>query len=137
MNRLLFFFLLLGGVVLVLSHEKKDRSHIPQYTSKYDNIDIDAILNNDRIFKNYIDCCLGKGRCTPDGQELKSHIRDAMEHECDKCSELHKKTMKKIGKKLYREKPEWWKELCDHFDPDHKYRTRYQKFIDDALAEKD
>lgn len=43
-----------------------------KYTTKYDNIDIDEILNNERLLKNYFDCIMDKGRCTPDGQELRS-----------------------------------------------------------------
>lgn len=42
------------------------------YTTKYDNIDLDEIIHNDRLLKNYVDCLLEKGRCTPDGLELKS-----------------------------------------------------------------
>lgn len=42
------------------------------YTTKYDNIDLDEIIHNDRLLKNYVDCLLDKGRCTPDGLELKS-----------------------------------------------------------------
>ncbi|KAG5883691.1 hypothetical protein JTB14_007410 [Gonioctena quinquepunctata] len=130
MNRFIFSFVLLGVLAIVLGDHKK-------YTTKYDNVDIDAILKNDRILKNYIDCCLGKRKCTPDGQELKSHIREAMDDQCENCSETQKKVMRKVGKKLYKDKPEWWKELCDHFDPEGKYQKKYQKFIDDALAEKD
>lgn len=43
-----------------------------EYTSKYDNIDLDQILKNDRLLNNYVKCLLEKGKCTPDGQELKS-----------------------------------------------------------------
>lgn len=42
------------------------------YTTKYDNIDLDEIIHNDRLLKSYVDCLLDKGRCTPDGLELKS-----------------------------------------------------------------
>lgn len=42
------------------------------YTTKWDNIDIDSILKSDRLLKNYVNCLLDKGRCTPDGAELKS-----------------------------------------------------------------
>ncbi|KAG5883692.1 hypothetical protein JTB14_007411 [Gonioctena quinquepunctata] len=130
MNRFIFSFVLLGVLAIVLAANKK-------YTTKYDNVDIDAILKNDRILKNYMDCCLGKRKCTPDGEELKSHIREAMDDQCENCSETQKKVMRKVGRKLYKDKPEWWKELCDHFDPEGKYQKKYQKFIDDALAEKD
>lgn len=43
-----------------------------KYTSKYDNVDLDQILKNDRLLNNYVKCLLEKGKCTPDGAELKS-----------------------------------------------------------------
>lgn len=43
-----------------------------KYTNKYDNIDLDEILNNRRLLRNYVNCLLDKGNCTPDGNELKS-----------------------------------------------------------------
>lgn len=51
------------GVHHVCSEEK--------YTTKYDNIDMDEVLNNQRLFKKYLDCIMDRGRCTPDGRELK------------------------------------------------------------------
>lgn len=56
---------LFGLLALALAEEK--------YTSKWDNIDLDQILKNDRLLNNYIDCVLEKGSCTPDGSELKSN----------------------------------------------------------------
>lgn len=44
-----------------------------KYTTKYDNIDIDEILNNARLFNNYVKCLLENRGCTPDGNELKSN----------------------------------------------------------------
>lgn len=43
-----------------------------KYTTKYDNIDLDSILNSDRLLNNYVNCLLDAGNCTPDGKELKS-----------------------------------------------------------------
>lgn len=42
-----------------------------QYTDKYDNIDLDEILHNEKILQSYVNCCLDQGKCTPDGKELK------------------------------------------------------------------
>lgn len=50
-------------VAVVLAEDK--------YTTKYDNIDLDTILASDRLLKNYVNCLLEKGSCTPDGKELK------------------------------------------------------------------
>lgn len=44
------------------------------YTNKYDNIDVDEILHNDRLLKRYVDCLLDRNnpRCPPEAVELKS-----------------------------------------------------------------
>jgi hypothetical protein len=42
-----------------------------KYTTKYDNINLDEILDSDRLLDNYIRCLLEKGKCTPEGIELK------------------------------------------------------------------
>lgn len=52
------------GVVLAKPAEEK-------YTTKYDNVDVNEILNNPRLFTNYVNCLLDKGNCTPEGKELK------------------------------------------------------------------
>lgn len=50
-------------VVFVVSQET--------YSDKYDNVDVDEILNNQRLYQKYFDCIMGKGKCTADGTELK------------------------------------------------------------------
>lgn len=42
-----------------------------QYTSKYDNVDLNQILSNRRLLTPYIKCMLDQGKCTPEGKELK------------------------------------------------------------------
>lgn len=48
-----------------------------EYTNKYDNIDVDQILHNERLLNRYTDCLLerNKGRCPPEAVELKSKYR--------------------------------------------------------------
>jgi hypothetical protein len=46
-----------------------------KYTNKYDNVDVDKILNNDRVLTNYIKCLMDEGPCTSEGRELKSEYR--------------------------------------------------------------
>lgn len=43
-----------------------------RYTSKFDNFDVDKVLNNNRILTSYIKCLLDEGNCTNEGRELKS-----------------------------------------------------------------
>ncbi|KAG5885078.1 hypothetical protein JTB14_036647 [Gonioctena quinquepunctata] len=118
-------------VLVVVSAHDEDRSKVSNYSTKYDNVDLDKILTNFRILRNYIDCCLDKKPCTADGLELKSHLRDGIENGCDKCSEAQRKAAKRVCKTIRKEKPEWWKEICQHFDPEGKYQKNYEKFIEE------
>lgn len=45
-----------------------------KYTTKYDNIDLEQILKNDRLLNKYFDCLMAASDagCTADGKELKS-----------------------------------------------------------------
>lgn len=58
---LLFSFLIVTKIALC-----------EQYSSKFDNIDIDEILGSERLLKNYFNCIMERGPCSPDGTELKS-----------------------------------------------------------------
>ncbi|KOX78288.1 Ejaculatory bulb-specific protein 3 [Melipona quadrifasciata] len=78
----------LAMLVCALADEK--------YTTKYDNIDLDSILNSDRLLNNYVNCLLDVGSCTPDGKELKKTLPDALESDCAKCSEKQKTGSEKV-----------------------------------------
>jgi len=41
------------------------------YDDKFDNVDLDEILNQERLLINYIKCLEGTGPCTPDAKMLK------------------------------------------------------------------
>ncbi|KAF3426264.1 hypothetical protein E2986_13338 [Frieseomelitta varia] len=76
-----------------------------KYTTKYDNIDLDSILNSDRLLNNYVNCLLDVGSCTPDGKELKKSLPDALESDCEKCSEKQKTGSEKVIRFLINKAP--------------------------------
>jgi len=43
-----------------------------QYTTKFDNVDVDGIISNERLLNGYVGCLLDRNPCTPDAAELKS-----------------------------------------------------------------
>ncbi|KOX77285.1 Ejaculatory bulb-specific protein 3 [Melipona quadrifasciata] len=43
-----------------------------KYTTKYDDVDINAVLNSERLLNGYVSCLLDRGACTPDALELKN-----------------------------------------------------------------
>nr|QUP79549.1 chemosensory protein 3 [Monochamus saltuarius] len=98
-----------------------------KYTTKYDNVDLDQIIKSDRLLKNYIDCVLDRGNCTPDGVELKKNLPDALLTDCSKCSETQKNGSTKILRHLVKNKRPWFDELAAKFDPDSSYRKRHEE----------
>ncbi|KYN38901.1 Ejaculatory bulb-specific protein 3, partial [Trachymyrmex septentrionalis] len=104
-------------VAVVLADDK--------YTTKYDNVDLDTILASDRLLKNYVNCLLEKGSCTPDGKELKETLPDALATECSKCSEKQKKGTEKVVRYLVNKKPETWELLKKKYDPSGQYSIKY------------
>ncbi|XP_046418790.1 ejaculatory bulb-specific protein 3-like [Neodiprion virginianus] len=99
------------------------------YSSKYDNVDVDRILSNDRILTNYIRCLMEEGPCTAEGRELKKTLPDALSSECSKCNEKQKSTAEKVIEHLRVKRPRDWDKLTAKYDPRGEYKKRYEASI--------
>ncbi|KAL1130942.1 hypothetical protein AAG570_012183 [Ranatra chinensis] len=97
-----------------------------RYTDKYDSLDIDAILGNERLYQKYLQCLKG-GRCTPDGKELKEVLPDALKTGCSKCSEKQRQGVAKVMKFMTEKKPKDLADLEKIYDPTGSYRKQYQE----------
>lgn len=70
-------FILLSVLALVAlslaeeEKEKKEEKAEEKYTDRFDDINFEEILANRRLLVPYLKCVLDKGRCTPEGKELK------------------------------------------------------------------
>ncbi|KPJ05754.1 Ejaculatory bulb-specific protein 3 [Papilio xuthus] len=120
MNSLLLFSLL---TLFVVSFANE------QYTDRYDNINIDEILSNKRLLTSYIKCILDKGRCTPEGKELKLHIKDGMQNSCSKCTDFQKNGARKVVKYIRANEKESWEEMKKKYDPKDEYKEKYEAFL--------
>lgn len=100
-----------------------------KYTTKYDGVNVEEILKSDRLFNNYFKCLMDKGKCTPDGSELKRVLPDALQSGCTKCSEKQRDGTERVIRFLTEKKPQQWEQLQDKYDPEHKY---VQKFKSEA-----
>ncbi|XP_058821012.1 ejaculatory bulb-specific protein 3-like [Topomyia yanbarensis] len=98
-----------------------------RYTSKYDGIDIDEILKSNRLFNNYYKCLLDQGRCTPDANELKRILPEALQTNCEKCTEKQRKGAVHVINYLIENRSSQWKVLQQRYDPGNVYITKYQK----------
>ncbi|XP_062552544.1 ejaculatory bulb-specific protein 3-like [Armigeres subalbatus] len=115
-----FFIVALALFAVAVAKPQDDK-----YTTKYDSIDTDEILQSERLFKNYFNCLLDNGPCTAEGNELKRVLPEALENDCAKCSEKQQTTSTKVIKYLTENKPEEWKALKAKYDPDNKYVQKY------------
>ncbi|XP_076302654.1 ejaculatory bulb-specific protein 3-like [Lasioglossum baleicum] len=95
------------------------------YTTKYDDVDVDRILQNNRILTNYIKCMLDEGPCTNEGRELKKILPDALSTGCSKCNEKQKYTANKVINYLRTKKPKDWERLSAKYDSNGEYKKRF------------
>ncbi|XP_073832698.1 antennal protein 10 isoform X3 [Musca autumnalis] len=69
------------------------------YDSRFDSIDIDEILQQERLLKNYVKCLEGTGPCSPDGKALKdySNFRDSTRRYSDQLRKMYPETEGEFG----------------------------------------
>nr|AKI84392.1 CSP9 [Holotrichia parallela] len=116
-------------IVLVLVGLVTSKLDEEKYTTKYDNIDLETILHNDRLLDSYVKCLKDEGPCTVDGKELKDTLPDALQNGCSKCSEKQKEGSRTVINFLVENKKETWDELKQIYDPEGKYEKEYQDII--------
>ncbi|KAH8332292.1 hypothetical protein KR067_005034 [Drosophila pandora] len=97
------------------------------YNNEFDNVNLDEILNQDRLLNNYIKCLESAGPCTPDGKMLKQILPDAMLTDCSKCTQKQKNGAEKVTSHLIDNRPKDWERLEKIYDPMGTYRLKYQK----------
>ncbi|XP_058816000.1 uncharacterized protein LOC131679309 [Topomyia yanbarensis] len=119
MKFLIVAVLALVSIVSVQSQNK--------YTTKYDGVNLDEILKSDRLFNNYYKCLMDQGRCTPDGNELKRVLPDALKTACEKCSEKQKEGTERVLQYLITNRPKQWAALQQKYDPDNVYVNSYRE----------
>uniref|UniRef100_A0A182NU78 Chemosensory protein 3 n=1 Tax=Anopheles dirus TaxID=7168 RepID=A0A182NU78_9DIPT len=98
-----------------------------QYTTKYDGIDLDEILKSDRLFNNYFKCLMDEGRCTPDGNELKKILPEALQTNCAKCSEKQRAGAIRVINYVIENRKEQWEALQKKYDPENLYIEKYRE----------
>ncbi|XP_062548484.1 ejaculatory bulb-specific protein 3-like [Armigeres subalbatus] len=114
------FFILCAIVAASIAQETT-------YNSRYDNIDVEEILGSDRLFKNYFNCLMDAGPCTPEGTDLKKYLPDALETGCAKCTETQRETGNKVIVWLIENRPTEWTMLKSKYDPENKLTERYRE----------
>ncbi|KAK2574981.1 hypothetical protein KPH14_008744 [Odynerus spinipes] len=126
---ILFAILVISNVCFLLSaaDEEEKTKEGRRYTTKYDNVDIDAIIKSERLLNAYVGCLLDRNPCTPDAMELKRNLPDALATNCSACSEAQKIAADKLSHHLIDNRPDEWSFLEEKYDPNGDYRRSYQQ----------
>nr|QNL15630.1 chemosensory protein [Procecidochares utilis] len=95
------------------------------YDTRFDSIDLDEVLSQERLLRNYIKCLESTGPCTPDSKMLKEILPDAISTDCAKCSPKQKSGSAKVTHFLIDNRPEDWVRLEQIYDPQGNYRLAY------------
>jgi len=119
-----------AAAALVPRVRRADDDDDEKYTSRFDNVDLDEVLNSDRLLTNYFRCIMDEGPCTPDAKELKRLIPDALANKCAKCSERQKAGAEKVLTFLIKNRSKEWTRLEAKYDPSGKFRKMYQEEAD-------
>ncbi|XP_019881929.2 uncharacterized protein LOC109609659 isoform X2 [Aethina tumida] len=126
------FSVLVCGVGFALVRSQP--APVDYYTTKYDRVDVDAILNNRRLVNYYSACMLSQGPCPPDGLEFKRILPDALKTNCMRCTEKQKFLTVRTVKRLRKEYPKVWKQLEALWDPDGIYINKFLNSVDRPTA---
>nr|AVM86427.1 chemosensory protein [Corythucha ciliata] len=97
------------------------------YTSRYDNVDVEEILKNQRLYSKYFTCLThtDASKCTTDGRELRRIVPDALATGCSKCTAQQLDSATKVIKYISEHKPEDFKKLLALYDPTGEYKRTF------------
>ncbi|XP_022112610.2 allergen Tha p 1-like [Pieris rapae] len=99
------------------------------YSPRYDDFDINPLIENDRILVSYSKCFLDQGPCTPEAKDFKKVIPEALESSCGKCTPKQKQLIKTVIKAIMAAHPDTWDQLVNKYDGEKKYREEFNKFL--------
>lgn len=54
------------------AQRSKDKDPARRALYRLERIDVDTMLNNNRIMTNYVKCFVGKGACSPEARDFRS-----------------------------------------------------------------
>ncbi|KYN04073.1 PREDICTED: ejaculatory bulb-specific protein 3-like [Cyphomyrmex costatus] len=79
------------------------------YSDRYDDINIEDILANEKLRTQYYNCLAGIARCkTADAKFFSDVIGEALQTQCRKCTEKQKNLLDTLVDWYTKNKPEDW-----------------------------
>ncbi|XP_049877085.1 ejaculatory bulb-specific protein 3-like [Pectinophora gossypiella] len=113
------------SILLIYLVHCSDGAVTEKYTTRYDGINLDEILESDRLLTGYVNCLLDLGPCTPDGKELKRNLPDAIDNDCAKCTERQREGADQVMFYIIDHRPDDWDKLEIKYKSDGSYKKKY------------
>ncbi|KAL1116863.1 hypothetical protein AAG570_005332 [Ranatra chinensis] len=112
------------AVVLLADQETSDI-----YKTIIEDVDVDTIINNERVLNFYLKCFFNTGPCSTLAQNMKDKIPEVISTVCGKCTDKQKDIFKQGLKKFIAKRPEDWSTMLKIYDPDGTYWPKVQSFL--------
>ncbi|XP_047997158.1 ejaculatory bulb-specific protein 3-like isoform X2 [Leguminivora glycinivorella] len=100
-----------------------------QYYNRYDNVNADSIVANERVLLAYYKCVMDKGPCTKDGRNFKRVLPETLSTACGRCSPKQKAIVRTLLLGIRAKSEPRFNELLDKYDPDRSNRDDLYKFL--------
>nr|AKI84398.1 CSP15 [Holotrichia parallela] len=100
------------------------------YSTEFDHINYKEVLANKRLVASYCNCLLEKGTCTAPAEYLKKILPEALETDCEKCTDKQRDLIPALVKViLTTEDNDCFRQLEQKFDPTGEYRQKYKALL--------
>ncbi|XP_018321503.1 ejaculatory bulb-specific protein 3-like [Agrilus planipennis] len=86
--------------------------------ARLQSINLDEVVNNDRLFNNFYKCLTDEGRCSKDAKSVKNLTIEIVKTKCSQCTDDEKSLIKKSLDLVKKRRPEQFKILSVKYDPE-------------------
>lgn len=94
------------------------------YSTQYDNVDIQAMLQNDELRDKYNKCFMEIIPCeTPEQKYLTDMFSEAYQTKCKKCTEKQKEMLKAVVEWYQKNDPAKWKSIVAKIEENMKKKV--------------
>ncbi|EGI64540.1 Putative odorant-binding protein A10 [Acromyrmex echinatior] len=117
MARFSYFMTIISIALLCVSAEEL-------YSDRYDQIDAEDILQNDKLRDQYYNCFMETAPCvTADAKFFKGVMSEIIQTNCKKCTEKQKEMFTETKNWFTQNKPEQWEALVAKSAEDMKKKN--------------
>nr|UDM59708.1 putative chemosensory protein 15 [Corcyra cephalonica] len=104
-----------------------------QYHNRYENVNADVIIQNERILLAYYRCVMDRGPCNKDGKNFKKVLPETLSTACGRCNPVQKLLVRKLLNGIRAKSEPRFLELLDKYDPKRTNRDALYDFLSNGV----